>query len=192
MTVAAYTFLGAIVAMAIGYLVNQLPPLKKKSRKTHWGIIAVLAVLGISSGLVVFMTSKAEKADDPIAAIIVPAGGDKISRILGVDIDVTRRPPEDHSLWLGYQNEAGGPLIIQAQECAIFQKDADCGPLHVGRDEKDRSAFKLFLFDADEEATAFLEGIGGGMAGGPGSNMAIDAWPDGTEIISMVRNITLR
>jgi hypothetical protein len=187
-----YMLSGAVVAIVIGYLVNQLPRIKRKSGMTHWMIIAALAVLGLGSGFIAYRLWKVQAAADPIAAISAPADGSKISRILGVGVDVTRRPAEDHSLWLGYQNEAGGPLMIQAQKCAVFQKSADCGPLHVGHDEYDKSAFKLFLFDADEDATSFLENKGDETGGGPGANMALDEWPTGTEIISMVHNVSLR
>jgi hypothetical protein len=192
MNIFIFGAVGAVVAIGIGYLVNQLPPLKKSPRKIHWMIIALLAVLGVGSGSLAYGEFKTEAAADPIAAIQAPRGGEKISRILSVDIGVTRQPPDDHSLWLGYQNEAGGPLIVQAQECVVFQKNADCGPLHVGRDENDTSSFKIFLFDADDDATAHLKNIGAKISGGPGANMALDEWPDGTGIISMIRNITLR
>ncbi|GIM97928.1 hypothetical protein Ato02nite_097210 [Paractinoplanes toevensis] len=158
----------------------------------HWLVLALLAALGLGSGLIAFMLSNAQAATIPVAAIEAPTEDDKVSRILEVAINVTRRPDNGTSLWLGYQNEAGGPLIVQTQKCKILQKSADCGPLHVGRDEKDKSAFKIFLFAADEDATSSLEDIGGKIPGGPGANMAIDEWPDGTDLLSMVRNVTLR
>jgi hypothetical protein len=191
MNIFVFSAVGAVVAIGIGYLVNQLPPLKER-RNIRWMIIAALAILGVGSGSLAYWEFTAEAAANPIATILAPRGGERIPRILSVDIGVTRRPADDHTLWLGYQNEAGGPFIIQAQECAVFQKNADCGPLHVGQDENDTAAFKIFIFDADEEATAHLEKLGGKVLGGSGANMALDGWPKGTAIISMIRNIALR
>jgi hypothetical protein len=182
----------AIIGTGIGYLVNQLRPPKQRSRTTQWVIIGSLVLLGLGSGFLAYWQVTAQAPAEPIAAIQAPQNGEKIPRVLTVEVGVTRQPAGDHSLWLGYQNEAGGPLIVQAQRCVLFAKSADCGPLHVGQDVDDPSAFKIFLFDADKGATGQLETIGGKIAGGPGANMALDEWPDGTSIISMVRNITLR
>jgi hypothetical protein len=192
MSILLFGAAGVVVAMVIGYLVNQLPPIKNRGPKVHWMIIIVLVFLGVSSGSLTYWQYTAQESADPMAVIQTPQGGEKIPRVVAVDIGVTRQPSGGHSLWLGYQNEAGGPLIVQTQDCVVFQKSADCGPLTIGHDERDPSSFKIFLFDADKRATGYLKSIGGKTPGGPGTNMQVPQWPDGTQIISMIRNITLR
>lgn len=49
--------------------------------------------------------------------------------------------PKGDTVWLGYQNERGGPVVVQAITCVPIAKRLDCGPLYVGHDEKDRADF---------------------------------------------------
>lgn len=189
MTVVLYA-LGAVVAALIGYLVNQVPPIRKKwTTKARLVLVGTIVVLCLSSVAVAQWQLIAGRPA-PVAEIQSPADGQKFKRGERVEIKLNRPVSDGHSLWLGYQNEAGGPWIIQAARCSVVEESVDCGPLHVGHDAKDRSAFRLFLFDANPAAAAAL-GTGEVSSGGAGANRSHDTLPKGVVPISQKKNITL-
>ena len=128
----------------------------------------------------------------PLTVIRSPANGSQIDRPEEADVELLRGLPKTHSLWLAYQNELGGPYIIQATTCSIVDRIADCGPLYVGHDERDRSAFKLLLILADKQATFALDEYGREVSRGAGGNFWRTELPSGIQFVSTVRHVVLK
>lgn len=181
---------GILVAAVVSWLVNQLPIVKVRS--TSFRVLIALAVVAlcVASGLIIRWQVALDEIDKPLAVITSPSDGARIERPQEVVVEVRKALPKGHSLWLAYQNELGGPVIVQAVKCQIARTGADCGPLWVGHDEHDRAAFKLLLVVADAGATAVLRSRGS-VADGAGANVSWASLPEGVERVSVARRVVL-
>ncbi|WP_127500777.1 hypothetical protein [Actinoplanes solisilvae] len=182
---------GILVAAVVSWLVNQLPVLKVRSTSFRVLIALVVVALCVTSGLIIRYQISLDEIDKPLAVITSPSDGARIDRPQEVAVELRKALPKGHSLWLAYQNELGGPVIVQAAKCQISRTSADCGPLWVGHDEHDRAAFKLLLVVADAGAGAVLRG-NGPATGGDGDNKSWTALPDGVERVSVARRVVLK
>ena len=117
---------------------------------------------------------------------------EEFSKQRAVDLSLNGRVPEDLTVWLGYQNEEGGPYIVQRSRCSEVVKRLDCGPLYVGHDKKDPAAFRIFVATADASATASLSVQDTSGSARPGDNHSLASLPAGTKVISEERHVTLR
>jgi hypothetical protein len=125
----------------------------------------------------------------PAAAIESPAAGETIGRPQTVGARLNAPLPQGQTIWLGYQNEKGGPFVVQASKCTTIAQILDCGPLYVGHDNKDPAEFRILLATADTAATTTLSAHG---PANPGDNLSYRDLPAGTTIIAQQRHITLR
>jgi hypothetical protein len=128
-------------------------------------------------------------AGRPLADIRSPKAGERINRPQAVEVHLNRRVPDNETVWLGYQNEQGGPFIVQASQCQAIGERLDCGPLYVGQDKNDASEFRIFTATADTSATVDLSRHASSAR--PGDNVKHDILPVGTKLISEERHITL-
>ncbi|MFI5960043.1 hypothetical protein [Cryptosporangium sp. NPDC051539] len=98
-----------------------------------------------------------------------------------------------HTLWAGYQQLRGDRLIIQAAPCAITgnRTEVRCADIYLGNDEHDQRVFRVFVADADRQATATLEEWAQKAPPGRGGNTAHEALPLGAAEIVQVENIRL-
>ena len=182
---------GILAAAVVSWLVNQLPHVKDRS--TSFRVLIVLAVVAlcVTSGLIIRKQIELDDIDKPLAVITSPSDGARIDRPQEVAVELRKTLPKGHSLWLAYQNELGGPVIVQATKCQIARTNADCGPLYVGHDEHDRAAFKLLLLAADAGATAVLR-ANDAATDGAGANISWAALPEGVERVSVARRVVLK
>jgi hypothetical protein len=127
--------------------------------------------------------------DRPIAEIRSPKSGERINRPQAVDVHQNKAVADGETVWLGYQNEQGGPFIIQASPCQAIEERLDCGPLYIGRDENDAAEFRVFMATATTSATAELSRQA--TTAEPGDNVKYPVLPIGTKLISEERHITL-
>lgn len=181
--------IGALVAALVSYLINQLPPIRNQSRPIRAVIVFGVVALCVASAVIIQWQVDLDEFDQPMAVIQSPADGSRIDRPQEVRVELERALPKGHTLWLAYQNELGGPYIVQASRCLISRRNADCGPVYVGQDEHDRSAFKLLLMVADTQATSILTEQGAGAA--PGDNVSRAGMPEGAEAVSVIRHVVL-
>ncbi|MGV9212797.1 hypothetical protein ACTFTM_13155 [Micromonospora sp. RB23] len=183
---------GLLVAALLSWLINQLTSFRDRNMFFRMLVVLGVVVLCVASALIIQWQTALGEVDKPVAAITSPVDGAHIDRPQVVDVEVRRGLPKGHTLWLAYQNELGGPVVVQAARCHIIRTSADCGPLYVGHDERDRAAFKVFLVVADTQATAELAGDGSAAQREEGINVLRPALPDGTERVSITRNLVLK
>jgi hypothetical protein len=164
------------------------PPSRKRAAWL-FGIAIGIAALTLMTAYVVVPRFSADK---PLAEIGSPLTGDRINRPAAVDVRLNGRMPDGGSVWLGYQNEEGGPFIVQAARCAQIGNRLDCGPLYVGHDDEDPAEFRVFVLTADALATARL--TAGGTAGSaePGDNFSLKSLPEGSRNVAEARRVRLR
>jgi hypothetical protein len=159
------------------------------SRKRAGWLFAAALVLAALSVVAPYVVLPVILPDRPMADIRSPKSGERIGRPQAVDVHLNKAVAEGETVWLGYQNEKGGPYVIQASRCQAIEERLDCGPLYVGRDEKDTAEFRVFLATADASATARLGQHA--LTAKPGDNKNYEVLPIGTKLISEERHITL-
>jgi len=185
LAIAAIGLLTALVPLVCSY--RQVKTRKGRTR-AGWllGVGLTLAVLSLVTPYVIIPRLLPQR---PFAEIQSPAAGERISRPQDVDIELNGSVPKGDTVWLGYQNQKGGPVVVQAIKCVPIAERLDCGPLYVGHDEKDRAEFRIFVATANASATASLSAHG---TAEPGDNLVYPSLPDGATVVSEERHITLR
>jgi hypothetical protein len=183
---------GLLAAALVSWLINQLTSFRDQSVSFRMLVVLGVVVLCVASALIIRWQAALGEIDKPVAVITSPMDGAHIDRPQVVAVEVRRGLPKGHTLWLAYQNELGGPVVVQAARCHIIRTSADCGPLYDGHDKRDRAAFKLFLVVADAKATAELKGDGSAAQRGEGINVLRPGLPDGAERVSITRNVVLK
>ena len=173
-------------------LVNSLSLIEPTAR---WGgrrrigrrtVVAALAALVVGTAAALLWRSTVSESGE-IAKIVSPSSGEAISRPTQVEVRLEGSLAPDHWLWLGFQNELGGPFIIQAPPCSISGTVVHCGPLYVGPAEADTSEYRIFLLDADAKATEALRERANGGVG----NVSQLALPSGVVVLDVVRHISV-
>jgi hypothetical protein len=183
---------GVLAACLLAFGVNQIPSLKGASKVVRSLIAGGALIIGLVGSALVQQRLDASGKTQRVAEIRFPNDGQVIDRPQLVDVVVTGDLPGGHSLWLGYQNEKGGPLTVQKSMCKLAQGEADCGHLYVGHDERDTSVFSIFLIDADAHATSILRSLGSVGRQDDGENMAVESLPPGGVSFGAKSHITLR
>jgi len=189
LAIAAIGLLAALITLAASLVERKGAAALGGSRKrAGWLFAAGLALAGLSV-VAPYVVLPIIMADRPLADIRSPRAGERINRPHAVDVHLNKAVAAGETVWLGYQNEKGGPFVIQASECRAIERRLDCGPLYVGRDENDAAEFRVFLATADTSATAVLSRHA--VTAEPGDNMKYPVLPIGTKLIREERHITL-
>ena len=188
LTIAAIGLLAALITLAAS-LVERKGAAPGGSRKRAGRLFAAgLALAGLSV-VAPYVVLPMIMADRPLADIRSPQSGERINRPHAVDVHLNKSVAEAETVWLGYQNEEGGPFVMQASRCQAIEQRLDCGPLYVGRDKNDAAEFRVFMATADISATAELSRHA--VTAEPGDNVRYPVLPIGTKLISEERHITL-
>lgn len=162
----------------------------QRRRRAGWlfATAVLIAALGFLAAYVIVPRFGPER---PLAEIVSPRDSEKIERPQTVDVRLNEAIPDDRTVWLGYQNERGGPFIVQAAECVAIEQRLDCGPVFVGENDKDRAEFRLFVATADAAATAHLKAAAADVGPQYGMNMSCPRLPAGAQIINETRRVVL-
>jgi hypothetical protein len=189
LTIAAIGLLAALITLAASLVERKGAAAPGGSlKRAGWLFAAGLALAGLSV-VAPYVALPMIMADRPLAEIRSPRSGERINRPHAVDIHLNKSVAEGETVWLGYQNEEGGPFVMQASRCQAIEQRLDCGPLYVGRDNSDVAEFRVFMATADISATAELSRHA--VTAEPGDNVKYPVLPIGTKLISEERHITL-
>jgi hypothetical protein len=171
---------------------NPTTPAAARSRKRGEWLLGAALTIFAATLLTAFVIVPRLQPGSPLAEVQSPEAGEKIGRPQDVEVRLNASIPEGTTVWLGYQNEKGGPFIIQASQCSKIEERLDCGPLYVGHDESDPAEFRIFVVTANISATAALSAHSNNEVVKPGDNISYARLPEGTELISEQPHITLR